>query len=146
MRISDWSSDVCSSDLISNISDYALHAGHADCGQQTLLLITLLRMNGIPARWQSGMVFSDGSYNNIHDWAQVYIAPYGWVPMYVTTGRLAADKGTGGDPSRERFYLGGLEYWTVGSNQDHGRKDQPPNNTLISHTITPQRVAADCAR
>src|SRR3546814_8643301 len=64
---------------ISNISDYALHAGHADCGQQTLLLITLLRMNGIPARWQSGMVFSDGSYNNIHDWAQVYIAPYGWV-------------------------------------------------------------------
>src|SRR5690606_1546557 len=38
---------------ITNISDYALHAGHADCGQQTLLLIALLRMNGIPARWQS---------------------------------------------------------------------------------------------
>src|SRR3546814_17655288 len=70
---------------ISNISDYALHAGHADCGQQTLLLITLLRMHGIPARWQSGMVFSDGRYNNIHDWTQVYIAPYGWGPMDVTT-------------------------------------------------------------
>ncbi|HJY42110.1 MAG TPA: hypothetical protein VJ303_12760, partial [Steroidobacteraceae bacterium] len=28
---------------IRNISDYALHAGHADCGQQTLLLMTLLR-------------------------------------------------------------------------------------------------------
>ena len=40
---------------ISNISDYALRAGHADCGQQTLLLMTLLRLNGIPARWQSGM-------------------------------------------------------------------------------------------
>ena len=39
---------------ITNISDYALHAGHADCGQQTLLLMTLLRLNGIPARWQSG--------------------------------------------------------------------------------------------
>ena len=35
---------------ISNIGDYAFRAGHADCGQQTLLLITLLRMNGIPAR------------------------------------------------------------------------------------------------
>src|SRR5262249_33755007 len=34
---------------ITNISDYALHAGHADCGQQTLLLMTLLRLNGIPA-------------------------------------------------------------------------------------------------
>ena len=45
---------------ISNISDYALHAGHADCGQQTLLLMTLLRLNGIPARWQSGLVYSDG--------------------------------------------------------------------------------------
>ncbi|MET0717129.1 MAG: transglutaminase-like domain-containing protein, partial [Pseudoxanthomonas sp.] len=43
---------------LTNISDYALHAGHADCGQQTLLLITLLRLNGIPARWQSGMVYS----------------------------------------------------------------------------------------
>src|SRR6185312_3690425 len=37
---------------LSNISDYTLHAGHGDCGEQTLLLITLLRMNGIPARWQ----------------------------------------------------------------------------------------------
>ena len=45
---------------ISNISDYALHAGHGDCGQQTLLLMTLLRLNGIPTRWQSGWVYSDG--------------------------------------------------------------------------------------
>ena len=76
-----------------NISDYALHAGHADCGQQTLLLMTLLRLNGIPARWQSGMVFSDGDYDNLHDWGWLYLAPYGWVPMDVTFGRLDA-----GDP------------------------------------------------
>src|SRR6185295_9114366 len=44
---------------ISNISEYTLHAGHGDCGQQTLLLMTLLRLNGIPARWQSGWVYSD---------------------------------------------------------------------------------------
>ncbi|CAM5443074.1 Transglutaminase OS=Rhodanobacter lindaniclasticus OX=75310 GN=B1991_08375 PE=4 SV=1 [Rhodanobacter lindaniclasticus] len=60
---------------ISNISDYALHAGHADCGQQTLLLMTLLRLNGIPTRWQSGMVFAaDGSgYSNIHDGAPPHL-------------------------------------------------------------------------
>src|SRR5690606_26253824 len=84
---------------ISNISDYALHAGHADCGQQTLLLIALLRLNGIPARWQSGMMFSPGTYWNLHDWGQLYIAPYGWMPMDVTFGRLDA-----GDPTVAGFY------------------------------------------
>src|SRR6185437_12683930 len=64
---------------LSNISDYTLHAGHGDCGEQTLLLITLLRMNGIPARWQSGAIFADGGYNDIHDWGELYLAPYGWV-------------------------------------------------------------------
>ncbi|MGP1665195.1 MAG: transglutaminase-like domain-containing protein, partial [Rhodanobacter sp.] len=98
---------------ITNISDYALHAGHADCGQQTLLLMALLRLNGIPARWQSGMVFSgDGSgYNNIHDWGFVYLAPYGWVPIDVTTGRLhpsATD-----DKALEWFYLGGLDAYRI---------------------------------
>src|SRR3546814_14554775 len=53
---------------ISNISDYALHEGHADCGQQTLLLITLLRMNALPSRWQSGMVISDGRHKHHQPW------------------------------------------------------------------------------
>lgn len=84
---------------IRNISEYALHAGHADCGQQTLLLITLLRMNGIPARWQSGMVFGADGYDNLHDWGMVHLAPYGWVPMDVTTGRF-----TSHEPGMEWFY------------------------------------------
>ena len=50
--------------------------------------MTLLRMNGIPARWQSGWIFSDGDYDNMHDWGWLYLAPYGWVPMDVTFGRL----------------------------------------------------------
>jgi transglutaminase-like putative cysteine protease len=133
---------------ISNISDYALHAGHADCGQQTLLLITLLRMNGIPARWQSGMVFSDGDYSNIHDWGQVYIAPYGWVPMDVTTGRLSADKGNGGDASIEArsmewFYLGGLDNWRIAFNRDWDRPFQPPKKHFRSDNVDSQRGEAE---
>jgi transglutaminase-like putative cysteine protease len=124
---------------IGNISDYALHAGHADCGQQTLLLITLLRLNGIPARWQSGMVFSDGSYDNIHDWGQLYLAPYGWVPMDVTTGRLAADKGTGNDPSMEWFYLGGLDNWRIAFNDDWSRPFVPAKAHDRSDTVDSQR-------
>lgn len=124
---------------ISNISDYALHAGHADCGQQTLLLITLLRLNGIPARWQSGMVFSDGDYSNIHDWGQVYLAPYGWVPMDVTTGRLVADKGNGDDPSMGWFYLGGLDNWRIAFNRDWSQPFDPPKHDFRSDTVDSQR-------
>ncbi len=101
---------------ISNISDYALQAGHADCGQQTLLLMTLLRLNGIPARWQSGLVFSDGDYDNMHDWGWLYLAPYGWVPMDVTTGRLNS-----GDPALDAFYLGGLDAYRIAFNDDYSQ-------------------------
>lgn len=128
---------------IRNISDYALHSGHADCGQQTLLLIALLRLNGIPARWQSGMVFSDGSYDNIHDWGQVYLAPYGWVPMDVTTGRLAADKGNGNDPSMEWFYLGGLDNWRIAFNDDWSRSFIPARQRVRSDTVDSQRGEAE---
>jgi transglutaminase-like putative cysteine protease len=126
---------------ISNISDYALHAGHADCGQQTLLLITLLRLNGIPARWQSGMVFSDGDYSNIHDWGQVYLAPYGWVPMDVTTGRLKVAKGD--DPAMEWFYLGGLDNWRIAFNDDWSRSFEPAKQQFRSDNVDSQRGEAE---
>ena len=128
---------------ISNISDYALHAGHADCGQQTLLLMTLLRLNGIPARWQSGMVYSDDGtgYSNIHDWGYLYLAPYGWVPMDVTTGRLhpaASD-----DPALEWFYLGGLDAYRIAFNSDYDRPFQPAKQQFRSDNVDSQRGEAE---
>jgi len=107
---------------ISNISDYALHAGHADCGQQTLLLIALLRLNGIPARWQSGMVYSDDAvgYNNLHDWGALYLAPYGWVPMDVTTGRLQS-----ADPALRDFYFGSMPTASPSTTISSSRSSRP---------------------
>jgi transglutaminase-like putative cysteine protease len=128
---------------LSNISDYALHAGHADCGQQTLLLMTLLRLNGIPTRWQSGMVFSaDGSgYSNIHDWGYVYLAPYGWVPMDVTTGLL--HPAANDDPALAWFYLGGLDNYRIAFNDDYARDWQPPKRQFRSDTVDSQRGEAE---
>lgn len=126
---------------ISNIGDYALHAGHADCGQQMLLLITLLRLNGIPARWQSGMVFSDGDYDNIHDWGQVYLAPYGWVPIDVTTGRLKIEEGD--DPALEWFYLGGLDNWRIAFNDDWSRPFDQRKQHFRSDDVDSQRGEAE---
>lgn len=127
---------------LSNISDYALRAGHADCGQQTLLLIALLRMNGIPARWQSGMVFSDdgSGYNNLHDWGAVYLAPYGWLPMDVTTGALASDA-----PALRDFYLGGLDGYRIAFNDDFGQPFVPAKQHYRSETVDSQRGEAEWA-
>jgi transglutaminase-like putative cysteine protease len=119
---------------ISNISDYALHAGHADCGQQTLLLMTLLRLNGIPARWQSGWVYSDGKYDNMHDWGWLYLAPYGWVPMDVTFGHLISP-----DPQIAGFYLGGLDAYRLAFNDDISQPFVPAKQHVRSETVDSQR-------
>jgi transglutaminase-like putative cysteine protease len=124
---------------ISNISDYALHAGHADCGQQTLLLMTLLRLNGIPARWQSGWVYSDGQvgdekYDNMHDWAWLYLAPHGWVPVDVTTGVMKS-----GDPQIDHFYLGGLDAYRIAFNDDFSQPFTPAKRHFRSDTVDSQR-------
>lgn len=118
---------------ISNISDYALHAGHADCGQQTLLLMTLLRLNGIPTRWQSGWIFSDGS-NDMHDWGWLYLAPYGWLPMDVTFGKFAT-----GDAALDWFYLGGLDAYRIAFNDDFGQELVPAKQHFRSETVDSQR-------
>lgn len=122
---------------ISNISDYTLHAGHGDCGEQTLLLMTLLRLNGIPTRWQSGWIFSDGKYNNIHDWGQLYLAPYGWVPMDVTFGQL--HPAPGDDPALQWFYLGGLDAYRIAFNDDYSQSFVPPKQFVRSETVDSQR-------
>ena len=121
---------------IRNISDYALHAGHADCGQQTLLLISLLRLNGVPARWQSGWTFSeaDVDYANLHDWGHVFLAPYGWVPIDVTTGELDSD-----DPALRWFYLGGLDAYRIAFNDAISTPFDPAKQYLRSETVDSQR-------
>lgn len=122
---------------ISNLSDYTLHAGHGDCGEQTMLLITLLRLNGIPARWQSGWIFSDGKYDNIHDWGQLYLAPYGWVPMDVTFGQLQPAKGDA--PALQWFYLGGLDAYRIAFNSDFSQPFVPAKQFFRSETVDSQR-------
>ena len=119
---------------ISNISDYALRAGHADCGQQTLLLMTLLRLHGIPARWQSGWIFSDGAYDNMHDWGWLYLAPYGWLPMDVTFGRLQS-----GEPALDSFYLGSFDAYRVAFNDDYSQPFVPAKQHFRSETVDLQR-------
>ena len=119
---------------IRNISQYAAHAGHADCGQQTLLLVTLMRMNGIPARWQSGWEFSPESFDTMHDWGEFYLAPYGWMPMDVTHGILDSE-----NDAERWFYLGGLDSYRLIFNTDYSQPFVPAKQHFRSETVDSQR-------
>ncbi|GAA5524440.1 hypothetical protein Maes01_00997 [Microbulbifer aestuariivivens] len=119
---------------IRNISEYAAKAGHADCGQQTLLLITLMRMNGIPARWQSGWEFSPSGFDTMHDWGEFYLEPYGWLPMDVTHGKLA-----GISDSETWFYLGGIDAYRLIFNTDYSQPFEPAKEHFRSETVDSQR-------
>lgn len=71
---------------IENIPEYVVDNKHGDCGQVSLLFITLCRLNGIPAKWQSGWMFHPSEIN-LHDWAEVYFEPYGWIPIDQSFGK-----------------------------------------------------------
>jgi transglutaminase-like putative cysteine protease len=73
---------------LTNISDYCLSHRYGDCGQEALLFITLCRSQGIPARWQTGWNTFPG-FKDIHDWTEIYLAPYGWVPVDPWAGIFA---------------------------------------------------------
>ncbi|MBQ4410303.1 MAG: transglutaminase domain-containing protein, partial [Firmicutes bacterium] len=76
-----------------------------DCGIYALLFITMCRIAGVPAQWQSGLdaePFDVGA----HDWARFYIAPYGW--LYADGSFGAGSERSGNEESR-KFYFGNLD-------------------------------------
>lgn len=65
------------------------------CDQFSTAFIMMMRALGIPSRWVVG--YGPGTYEpsrngyllraiDAHSWAQVYVAPYGWVPIDPTPG------------------------------------------------------------
>ncbi len=70
---------------IENLSHYAFENKHGDCGIQTMLFMTLCRIAGIPTKWQSGFTLEPNG-ENMHDWAEMYFEPYGWLPVDASYG------------------------------------------------------------
>jgi transglutaminase-like putative cysteine protease len=63
------------------------------CDEITSLFIAMLRSLGIPAKFVSGLAFTDSlDFQDgwgYHGWAEVYFPGYGWVPYDVTFGEFA---------------------------------------------------------
>jgi transglutaminase-like putative cysteine protease len=127
---------------LTNISDYCLSHCYGDCGQEALLFITLCRSQGIPARWQTGWD-TFPHFQDIHDWTEIYLAPYGWVPVDPWAGIFATRYCTALKPEERKelhdFYFGGLDYYRMAANGDHSVKLDPPKKTLRSDDVDFQR-------
>jgi len=118
---------------IPNIPSYVIENRSGDCGQVTLLLLTLCRYNGIPARWQSGWMLHPGEVN-LHDWGELYFEGIGWVPVDQSFGRRHFS-----DPELDLFYLGGMDPYRLIVNDDYSTPLYPSKTWLRSETVDFQR-------
>jgi transglutaminase-like putative cysteine protease len=147
-RIYDWITEnfqysyAIEYSTIRNISDYCLTHRYGDCGQLALLFITLCRHNGVPARWQSGWWTFPGS-KTIHDWTEIYLEPYGWVPVDPDLGmeviRYHGTLSWEGRTQLRDFYFGGLDQYRMAANADHSQTLSPPKQSMRSDNVDFQR-------
>jgi transglutaminase-like putative cysteine protease len=127
---------------IRNISDYCRTKQYGDCGQEALLFMTLCRLNGIPARWQTGWNTCPGD-KTIHDWSEIYIAPYGWMPVDPYMGIFSMRYANALTPDQKKevrdFYFGGLDWYRMAANSDHNQSLTPPKRSMRSDDVDFQR-------
>jgi Transglutaminase-like enzymes, putative cysteine proteases len=107
---------------IDNLPEYCALNLKGDCGVQALLFITLCRIAGIPARWQSGIDAKPGDVGE-HDWARFYIPSLGW---------LYADPSYGGSSyirgayKRWNYFFGNVDPYRIPINTDFQKDFDPP--------------------
>jgi hypothetical protein len=118
---------------VPSLSMYPFENRHGDCGMQTLLYITLCRLNGIPARWQSGWEFRPPG-QSMHDWGMIYFEPYGWVPMDVTYGL----RDCANEPMKY-FYVSGMDSYRLIFNEALAQPFYPAKMFPRSETVDLQR-------
>ena len=119
---------------IRNIPEYVLANRHGDCGQVSLLFITMARYAGVPAKWESGWMMHPGN-KNLHDWAEVYYEGVGWVPVDQSFGRVF------GAPDEEShwFFTKGLDAYRMIVNEGISAPFYPAKIHPRSETVDFQR-------
>lgn len=108
-------------------------ARRGDCGVQNSVFVTMCRIAGVPARWQSGYETKLDNWG-MHDWAEIYIAPWGWLPADASYGVQKSS-----DPRIADFYCGHQDSYRLIVNLDWGRELFPPKQSLRSEPADFQR-------
>lgn len=112
------------------IPEYVVNEGHGDCGQVSLLYISLMRTLGVPARWESGWMIHPGELN-LHDWAEVYFPGTGWLPVDVSFGRYTSSE----NPDIIGFYSHGIDAHRLAVNSSVSEDFYPKKRYVRSETV-----------
>ena len=94
------------------IPDGCAKSLRGDCGVMALTFITMCRIAGIPARWQSGLYVAPDQVGP-HDWAMFYTEEFGWLWADCSFGSSARREG---DEARRLHYFGNLDPWRMVAN------------------------------
>ena len=111
---------------IDQIPEYVLKNGKGDCGAQAISFITLCRILKVPARWESGLRVGP-NIDSIHDWAQIYVAPYGWIPVDLTDGGGARRNL---DTLKREYSFGNIDPFRMASCNDFQLGFDPPKKFM----------------
>ena len=97
-KIAEWTKNNIEYNLstltaeVSQKASWVLQNRQGVCDELTSLFIAMLRAVGIPARFVSGMSYTNSPLFpenwGPHGWAEVYFTGYGWVPFDVTYGQF----------------------------------------------------------
>lgn len=119
--------------LVPNLSQRAFLRRTGDCGMQGLLFVTMCRIAGVPARWQSGWSLRPARIN-MHDWTQFYIEPYGWLYADPSHGLIDSE-----DPEVKWYNFGNFDRYRLIVNSDYGMELHPPKKHFRSEPVDFQR-------
>ena len=105
--------------IIPFIPGYVLSNRRGDCGMQTLLFMTMARVQGIPVKWQSGWMMHPDEVN-LHDWCEVYYEGVGWVPLDMSFGLQNST-----ELKEKEFYISGIDAYRLIVNDAIGGRFVP---------------------
>jgi len=115
-----------------NISEFAATNLKGDCGFMAMLFITMCRIAGIPAKWQSGWYITPEKVTP-HDWAQVYLEGYGFVPVDASFGNVLK-----GNARYRDFYFGNMDGFRMVSSEDFQSTFDPEKKFIRSDPVDNQ--------
>jgi hypothetical protein len=70
----------------------------------------------------------------MHDWAEIYLEPWGWLPADASWGVMKHQ-----DPAVQDFYCGHIDPYRMIVNLDYGRALEPAKHSFRSEPIDFQR-------
>ena len=70
----------------------------------------------------------------MHDWSEIHVEPWGWIPVDPSNGRQKSD-----DPAIRDFYFGHTDSHRLIASLDYGRELSPAKPSFRSEPLDFQR-------